>query len=125
MKMDRVMWMDQNIYGESCGAYADYYANVKYTAFFLAKRLNYLCERWGVLHEPFPAPSDGRMHRVTYAVFEGEVGSMEVMDGEELREPLAYDQSKYQGWTYQFSGEPYSPYIPVYEDMVLYNAKWE
>lgn len=53
------------------------------------------------------------------------MGSMEVMDGEEMKEPLAYDQSKYQGWTYQFSGERYSPYIPIYEDLGMYNAKWE
>lgn len=125
VKMDKVMWQDQNILGRSCGTFKDYHANVKYTAFFLAKRLNYLCERWGVPHEEFQVPSNGQMHRVTYLVYEGEVGSMEVMDGEEMKEPLAYDQSKYQGWTYQFSGERYSPYIPIYEDLGMYNAKWE
>ena len=125
VKMDRVLWQDKNIKGKSAGTYEDYYANVKYTKFFIAKRLNYLCERWGVSHEEFPVPSNGQMHQVTYSVYEGVVGTMEVMDGEELKEPLEYDQSKYQGWIYEYSGEKYSPYIPIYEDMGLYNAKWE
>lgn len=125
VKMDRVLWLDKNIKGKSAGTYEDYYANVKYTKFFIAKRLNYLCERWDVPHEEFPVPSNGQMHQLTYSVYEGVVGTMEVMDGEELREPLEYDASKYQGWIYEFSGEKYSPYIPIYEDMGLYNAKWE
>ncbi len=125
VKMDQVMWQDKNIKGKSAGTYEDYYANVKYTKFFIAKRLNYLCGRWGVPHEEFPVPSNGEMHTVTYSVYEGVVGTMEVMDGEELKNPLEYDQSKYQGWVYEYSGEKYSPYIPIYEDMGLYNAKWE
>lgn len=125
VKMDQVMWQDKNIRGESAGTYEDYYANVKYTKFFIAKRLNYLCERWHVPHEEFPVPSNGQMHHLTYSVYEGVVGTMDVMDGEELKEPLAYDASKYQGWIYQYSGEKWSPYIPIYEDMGLYNAKWE
>lgn len=125
VKMDQVMWQDKNIKGKSAGTYKDYYANVKYTKFFIAKRLNYLCERWNVPHEEFPVPSNGQMHHLTYSVYEGVVGTMDVMDGEELREPLPYDESKYQGWIYEYSGEKWSPYIPVYEDMGLYNAKWE
>lgn len=125
VKMDQVMWQDKNIKGKSAGTYQDYYANVKYTKFFIAKRLNYLCERWGVPHEEFPVPSNGQMHHLTYSVYEGVVGTMDVMDGEELKEPLEYDASKYQGWIYEYSGEKWSPYIPVYEDMGLYNAKWE
>lgn len=125
VKMDQVMWQDKNLKGKSSGNYKDYYANVKYTKFFIAKRLNYLCERWNVPHEEFPVPSNGQMHHLTYSVYEGVVGTMDVMDGEELREPLPYDASKYQGWIYEYSGEKWSPYIPVYEDMGLYNAKWE
>lgn len=125
VKMDQVLWQDKNIKGKSTGTYKDYYANVKYMKFFIAKRLNYLCERWNVPHEEFPVPSNGQMHQLTYSVYEGVVGTMEVMDGEELKDPLEYDKSKYQGWIYEYSGEKYSPYIPIYEDMGLYNAKWE
>ncbi len=125
VKMDQVMWQDKNLKGKSSGTYQDYYANVKYTKFFIAKRLNYLCERWGVPHEEFPVPSNGQMHHLTYSVYEGVVGTMDVMDGEELKNPLEYDASKYQGWIYEYSGEKWSPYIPIYEDMGLYNAKWE
>lgn len=89
VKMDQVMWQDKNLKGKSSGNYKDYYANVKYTKFFIAKRLNYLCERWNVPHEEFPVPSNGQMHHLTYSVYEGVVGTMDVMDGEELREPPA------------------------------------
>lgn len=125
VKMDQVMWQDKNLKGKSSGTFKDYYANVKYNKFFIAKRLNYLCERWNVPHEEFPVPSNGQMHHLTYSVYEGVVGTMDVMDGEELKEPLPYDASKYQGWIYEYSGEKWSPYIPIYEDMGLYNAKWE
>ena len=47
------------------------------------------------------------------------------MDGMELWELPEYDASKYQGWEYEYSREKYSPYIPIYEDMGFYNAKWE
>ena len=50
---------------------------------------------------------------------------MEAPDGEALSYVPDYDGGKYQGWVYRLSGEPYSSYIPVYEDMELYNAKWE
>ncbi len=122
-KMDQVKWQDKNIQGESTGHYRDYLANVKYTKFFIAKRLNYLCERWDVYHEEFQVPSDGQMHRVTYSVGEDVVGTMDVMDGEELREPLEYEVPGCRGWIYEYSGEKWSPYIPVYEDMNLYQTK--
>lgn len=124
VKMDRVLWADKNIKGDSSGKYAGYDANVRYTKYFIAKRLNYLCERWGVPHEAFAVPVTGETHQITFSVYEGVVGVMEVPDGAELQELPGYDESVYQGWVYEYSGENPSPYIPVYEDMGYYNAKW-
>ena len=125
VRMDDVRWESTRESGEGLTRYADYDANVNYTKFFLANRLNFLCERWGVSHESFSAPAGGEMHQVTFSVYEGVVETIEVPDGSELTYTPEYDASKYQGWTYRRSGEAYSSYIPVYEDMELYNAKWE
>lgn len=124
VRMDDARWESTREPGDGSGRYASFDASVDYTKFFLANRLNCLCERWGVYHEPFSAPASGEMHQVTFSVYEGVVEMIEVPDGTELSYTPEYDESKYQGWGFLRSGEPYSPYIPVYEDMELYNAKW-
>lgn len=62
---------------------------------------------------------------MTFSVYEGVVETTEVLDGKPLVYTPSYDGGVYQGWEYRRSGEKYSPYVPVYEDMELYNAKWE
>ena len=123
--MDDARWESVRVSDNDQLRYADYDANVNYTKFFIANRLNCLCARWGVEHESFAAPASGEKHQVTFSVYEGVVESTEEADGEPLSYVPEYDGSKYQGWTYRRSGEPYSNYIPIYEDMELYNAKWE
>lgn len=125
VEMDRVLWADKNIQGDSTGKYPDYYDNVRYTKYFIAKRLNYLCERWGVEHEEFPVPaSNGETHQVTFENSDGIYGIMWIEDGEVIEEPYDYDESIYQGWTDKYTGEKLRKQIPVYDDMVFYNAKW-
>lgn len=123
--MDDVRWEDAREAGGGFTRYKNYDASVNYTKFFLANRLNSLCQRWDVPHEPFSAPASGEMHLVTFSVYEGVVETLEVPDGAELTYTPECDASKYQGWSFRRSGEPYSGFIPVYEDMELYNAKWE
>lgn len=65
------------------------------------------------------------MHQVTFSVYEGVVEQIQIPDGEALTYTPDYDSGVYQGWTYRRCGESYSSYIPIYEDMELYNAKWE
>lgn len=125
VKMDDARWKSVRKPGDGSARFENYEANVSYMKFFLANRLNCLCERWGAPHEPFTAPASGEMHKVTFSVYEGVVETIEVSDGEELTYTPEYDASKYQGWSYKRSGAPYNPHIPVYEDMELYNAKWE
>ena len=125
VKMDDARWKATRESGDGFTRYQNYDASVNYTKYFLANRLNFLCGRWGVSHDSFPVPASGDTHRVTFSVYEGVVETIEVPDGSALVYTPEYDASKYQGWTYRRSGEPYSSYIPVYEDMELYNAKWE
>lgn len=124
VSMDRVRWGKEILQDNFRGKCEDYYANIKYLKYFLAKRLNWLCARWGADHEAFETPSSGEMHTITFANYEGVVGIMEIMDGAELENPLEYDESVYQGWINQYSGEIYRSKIPVYEDIVLYNPRW-
>ncbi|MDE5718769.1 MAG: CotH kinase family protein [Lachnospiraceae bacterium] len=123
--MDDARWESVRAAGNDMPRYKSFEANVNYTKFFLANRLNCLCARWGVPHEAFTAPESGEMHQVTFSVYEGVVETVEAPDGEPLSYTPDYDGGVYQGWTYRRGGEPYSSYIPVYEDMELYNAKWE
>ena len=75
-------------------------------------------------HEAFVAPASGEVHRLTFSVYEGVVETVEVMDGESLSYTPDYDGNVYQGWVIKRTGESVSSYIPVYDDMELYNAKW-
>lgn len=125
VKMDDARWESVREPGDGSARFENFDANVNYMKFFLANRLNCLCERWGAPHEPFTAPAGGKMHKVTFSVYEGVVETIEAPDGSELTYTPEYDASKYQGWSYKRSGAPYNPHIPVYEDMELYNAKWE
>lgn len=123
--MDDTRWEGVKQPGEDgTSRYQNYDANVSYTKFFLANRLNYLCERWGVSHEAFAAPASGEVHQLTFSVYEGVVETMEVMDGAPLSYTPDYDGSVYQGWVIKRNGESVNGYIPVYDDMELYNAKW-
>lgn len=124
VRMDDVRWEGTREPGDGSARYENYDANVSYMKFFLANRLNCLCERWNAPHEPFTAPADGETHQVTFSVYEGVVETIEVPDGAELLYTPDYDASEYQGWSYRRSGAPYNPHIPVYEDMELYNARW-
>ncbi len=123
--MDDIRWENSRASGNELSRYANYDASVNYIGFFLANRLNCLCTRWGVPYGNFTAPADGGTHQVTFSVYEGVVEQMEVPDGEVLSHVPDYDGSVYQGWTFRRGGEPYSSYIPIYEDMELYNSKWE
>lgn len=125
VRMDDARWKHVRGPEEGSGRYINYDANVSYTKFFIARRLNYLCERWGISHEPFAAPASGEIHRVTFSVYEGVVETWEIPDGEQLIGTPPYDGSVYQGWCFVESGEPFNSNIPIYEDMELYNAKWE
>lgn len=123
--MDDARWESVRNADNDMPRYKSFESNVNYTKYFLANRLNCLCARWGVPHEAFTAPAGEGTHQVTFSVYEGVVETVEVSDGEVLSYTPDYDGSVYQGWTYRRGGEPYSVYIPVYEDMELYNSKWE
>lgn len=124
VKMDQALWSHEDGEETFCGKYANYDARVKYTKYFIAKCLNWLCTRWGVEHEEFATPSNGEMHTVTFENYEGVYAVMEIMDGTELENPPEYDESVFQGWENRYNKERYRRQIPIYEDIVFYNGRW-
>lgn len=125
VQMDQVRWNSELASENFANSYVSYDANVRYMKYFIANRLNWLGERWGVEHELFMIPSNEEMHTVTFANYEGVIDTIEIPDGEELLETPEYDASIYQGWVNQYTGEKYRRQIPILEDTVYYNAKWE
>lgn len=123
VKMDRTLWSTVNT-EEVSGKFSNYQSNIKYMKYFIAKRLNWLCARLGVNHEEFQIPANGEMHTVTFANYEGVIGIVEVEDGTEMENMPEYDESVFQGWVYQYNGEQYRRQIPIYDDVVFYNARW-
>lgn len=123
VKMDHTLWSTVNT-EEVSGKFPDYQSNIKYMKYFIAKRLNWLCVRLGVDHEEFQIPANGEMHTVTFANYEGVIGIVEVEDGTEMENMPEYDESVFQGWVYQHNGEQYRRQIPIYDDVVFYNARW-
>lgn len=124
VKMDSMRWQGLDAEKDAAGKCSDYDANVKYTKYFISKRLNRLNEEWEIVHEEFVPPSSGEMHTVTFTNSDGVVGVIEVMDGAEFDDLPEYDASVYQGWANQYNGEVYRRQIPIYEDTIFYNAKW-
>lgn len=120
--MDEARWGSKNRKGDFSGKYPAYELNVKYMKYFLANRLQFLCDRWGVEHGPFAVPSNGQKHLVTYCYADGKTGTLEVPDGGEISALPAYDENQYEGWRDQYTGERFRSQIPIYCDVTFYNA---
>lgn len=119
---DAIRWEPKRDYA---GWYDDYDANVKYMKFFLAKRMNCIGKRLGADFEEFEIPASDQMHKVTFLMDGKEIKTLTVKDGTELTvdQLPAYDDTRYDGWRYQWGKERFRETIPVYEDMILYNDR--
>ena len=116
--------MDSIVWGRDwfSSQYKDNSSNIRYTRFFLAKRLEYLCEIWGIKNNFSYDFSNGSTHKLTFRYPDDSESSISVQDGTQLSpEALpGYDDSEYIGWCYNGApNRPFSFFIPVYEDMTL------
>ncbi len=125
VQMNSIRWAGEYAKGDPEGRYADYEANVRYLKFYIAKRLNWLCERWDVPHETFLTPSSGERHLVTFVSGGRVVAVTEVEDGAELSVVPEYDETVWQGWFNRRNDRQYRRQVPIYEDTVFYSAGWE
>lgn len=118
--MDFIRWQNENKKDDYPGHYRNYENNVRYLKYFLANRLNYLNERWGIDYEVFEVPKSGEQHQVVFKNGESIVEIRAVQDGDVITEPPELDGERYWGWYYEHSNEKLRDKIPVYEDIVLF-----
>lgn len=114
--MDAVRW--QAASDDMQGHYVDFDNNVRYLKFFLAKRLNYLCEKWQIPYQEFATESNGLTHTVTFICDNDMIETKYVTDADILTELPYLDESLYDGWYY--GTIKYNGKIPIYEDCTLY-----
>ena len=121
VKMDSVKWPNK-LYQTSTMSYLEHDSYVQYLKYYLAKRLNYLNELWGISEWEFEVPaSNEEEHVVQFMMDDGSLlESQKVLDGEKIEFLPELDGEKYSGWGFYENGKLYSTYIPIYEDAVLY-----
>lgn len=111
-EMDNIRWK-----GKLTGYYRTYANNVRYLKFYLANRLNYLNQVWGIPYKKFEIPSEKKMHQVSFLVNDRIIRSITIPDGKTVENLSEIEVSASGSW---FLGDRvYTDMIPVYEDVVL------
>lgn len=123
-KIEASRQMDAIVWGRDwySSPYRDNANNIRYTKFFLTKRMDYLCERWGLENDYHYDYSNGSIHTVTFLYPDDNISNISVADGDQLPPDILpdFDESIYRGWCYDGApNKPFSCYIPVFEDMTL------
>ena len=120
VRLDSVRWENEALPGNKSGIYVDFDNNIRYLKFFLAKRLNYLNERWGVEYKKIEIPCNGQMHEVKFEVDGKIIESIQILDGQEIKEFPQIESEEAVRWWFSYSDEPYTSKLPIYEDVILY-----
>lgn len=127
------MSMNQALYGREGydsslsvpGYYDSVYNNFRFTKRYLYNRLQYLSGKWGA-EVSISAPKNihgyaNITHTVYFKYPNGHTEQMTVNDGSLLDTASLpdFDRTKYKGWQYEVNKNPFSPLIPIYEDVSL------
>ena len=114
--------MDNTVWGDThTGHYESPYNNMRYIKFFLSKRIEYLCKKWGIDNSDTYIYTDGTEHQLIFQWPDNNTTKMIVKDGEQIEKenlPL-YSTKIYKGWYYKKTGEEFSYYLPIFEDVTL------
>lgn len=119
--MDEIRWRQEALEGDTYGYWGYYGAfesNVDFLKYFLTNRINYLNDQWDIAHDPFPIPSDGDYHEVTFVKNGEVVDTRQVMDGAVIEDIPALEEG-YAGWYFPYAERIYWNYLPIYEDTVF------
>ena len=120
VRLDSIRWENEALSGNKSGIYVDFDNNIRYLKYFLAKRLNYLNERWGVEYKEFEIPRNDQMHEVKFEVDGKIIESIQILDGQEIKEFPQIESEEEVMWWFSYSDEPYTSKLPIYEDVILY-----
>lgn len=118
--IDKIRWQNADVSDEHPGHYVEFDNNVRYLKFFLAKRINYLNERWNVDYGELALPDTGGTHEITFWLDGELIETREVVDGELLEDLPYLDENNYWGWYFPHSRERYRIHLPIYEDVAFY-----
>lgn len=115
---------DENNEEDGVCIYDDYENSVRYLKFFLANRINYLNELWGIEYKDFDVPnSNGEVHKVKFWSADGNdlIQTICIVDGECISDMPDYDEDLYDGWAISKGETIYKKMlndkIPIYEDL--------
>ena len=124
--LDNTRWGYVDTRGDdNPGHYIDFNNNVRYLKFFLAKRINYLNERWDVDYADLPLPNTGDTHEITFWMDGEIIETRKVADGELLSELPSLDENAFWGWYFTHSNEKYRAQLPIFEDTSFYARRKE
>lgn len=101
------------------GHYSSYDDDIRYVKFFLQNRLHFLADLLDYDGDiPDVVQGNGTVHSITFLLPDGQVRAFQINDNESLPSNLLpeYDTIKYKGWINQNTSDPFSIYLPVYED---------
>lgn len=105
------------------GSYKEYKNNVRYFKYFLANRLNYLMDEFGVEGKRFAVEKFDSNHTVIFKKRGEVVQQLQVKDGELIPEFPDQFLEDDETWRMSWCMDIYCEYLPVYEDMVLRSIK--
>lgn len=100
------------------GYYKSYENNIRYLKFFLAKRLEFLDEEWLGEESNYTEKGNGQIHTVTFRGDEDTV-VVEIPDCERLLIVPEELLKEGQWWYNVYDDQPYTPDLPVLEDVVF------
>ncbi len=117
VSMDLVRWgMAEN----KMFIYREYDSYIRYLKYFLANRLNYFNELWGIEGWKFEEPKSTGVHTVTFQSEDNRVlETWQVEDGTCMEALPDLDEELFIGWYFCGIDKRYESYFPVYGDMTL------
>lgn len=120
VELDKIRWDHLNNDESVPGHYTEFDNNVRYLQFFLAKRLNYLNERWNIDYNDLMLPTQEGTHEITFWLDGELIETRTVADGELLQELPYLDENAFWGWYFTYNDEKYWVHLPIYEDTAFY-----
>ncbi len=118
--MDEIRWQYEYSVATNRGHYADFDSSVRYLKYYLAKRLNYLCQKWQIPYKEFTTAGNGELHEISFICDNACIETRLVPDGETMTDLPPLDKTKYIGWYFPYNEEEYFDQMPIYTDCTLY-----
>ena len=120
-RIEKSMEMDYILWDSPWSKYEDPYNSIRFTKYFLANRLDHLCDVYNSDADFSIDISDDTTHTVTFCMPDGSRTRISKKDGTLLSsdEIPEYDDDIYLGWYYYGTQDPYSTLLPVLEDVEL------